>query len=287
MAARTATKVLSCSSPSPISAPRRSTTPSVMRLLTYDTGQSTRAGQAGASQSASSAFPPAISTHDLKLVPTEWSRASLVGGDGARAASRGEAAFVPGSRRPKSSPSRVPAAMEDEIVALHKSLAAQGLDAGTPHHPVPRAAPPPAPKSRGPICVFDLEGAEPSRLYRAPAPQAAQMLRRAEPPNECWQADTTHWSLSGGTDVEVRNIIGGRSRPLVASRASLTTKAADVVATFEAAATEVGLPASLLTDNGAIFASESRGGRCAIETLLLALGVTYKHGRPYRPHTYH
>ena len=33
-----ATKVLSCSSPSPISAPRRSTTPSVMRLLTYDTG---------------------------------------------------------------------------------------------------------------------------------------------------------------------------------------------------------------------------------------------------------
>ena len=109
------------------------------------------------------------------------------------------------------------------------------------------------------------------------------MLLRAELSNECWQADTTHWSLSDGTDVEVLNIIDDHSRLLVASRASLTTKAADVVATFEAAATEVGLPASLLTDNVAIFTAESRGGRCAIETLLLALGVTYKHGQPYHP----
>jgi transposase InsO family protein len=98
------------------------------------------------------------------------------------------------------------------------------------------------------------------------------VLLRAELSNECWQADTTHWSLSDGTDVEVLNIIDDRSRLLVASRASLTTKPADVVATFEAGGTEVGLPASLLTDNVAIFMAESRGGRCAIETLLLALG---------------
>ena len=29
--------------------------------------------------------------------------------------------------------------------------------------------------------------------------------------------------------------------------------------------------------------AENRGGRCAIKTLLLALGVTYKHGQPYHP----
>jgi hypothetical protein len=123
-----------------------------------------------------------------------------------------------------------------------------------PHNPVPLAATPPAPKSRGPVCVFDLEDDEASRLYRAPAAQAAQVLLRAELSNECWQADTTHWSLSDGTDVEVLNIIDDRSRLLVASRASLTTKPADVVATFEAAGTEVGLG-----------------------------GVTYKHGQPYHP----
>ncbi len=66
------------------------------------------------------------------------------------------------------------------------------------------------------------------------------MLLRAELSNECRQADTTHWPLSDGTDVGVLNIIDDRSRLVVASRASLTTKAADVVATFEAAATEVG-----------------------------------------------
>lgn len=108
------------------------------------------------------------------------------------------------------------------------------------HNPVPLAATPPAPKSRGPVCVFDLEDAEASRLYRAPAAQAAQVLLRAELSNECRQADTTHWPLSDGTDVGVLNIIDDRSRLVVASRASLTTKAADVVATFEAAATEVG-----------------------------------------------
>ncbi len=56
-----------------------------------------------------------------------------------------------------------------------------------------------------------------------------------------------------------------------------------MVATFQATASELGLPASLLTDNGAIFTAESRGGRCAIETLLLALGVTYKRGAPLPP----
>lgn len=42
----------------------------------------------------------------------------------------GEEGLKPGSRRPRSSPSKVPAALEDEIVALRKSLAEEGLDAG-------------------------------------------------------------------------------------------------------------------------------------------------------------
>jgi hypothetical protein len=41
----------------------------------------------------------------------------------------------------------------------------------------------------------------------------------------------------------------------------------------------------MLTDNGAIFTAESRRGTCAIELELLALGVDYKHSRPYHPQT--
>jgi len=41
----------------------------------------------------------------------------------------------------------------------------------------------------------------------------------------------------------------------------------------------------MLTDNGAIFTAESRRGACAIELELIALGIDYKHSRPYNPQT--
>jgi transposase InsO family protein len=116
-------------------------------------------------------------------------------------------------------------------------------------------------------------------------PKSSWRRFQAELPNECWQADTTHWTLADGRDVEILNIIDDHSRLLVASRAFATTKAADVVETFHHGAAELGLPASMLTDNGAIFTAESRNGACAIELELLALGIDYKHSRPYHPQT--
>ena len=47
-----------------------------------------------------------------------------------RYAAEGQAAFEPRSRRPRASPQRTPAVVEDEIVALRKTLQGQGLDAG-------------------------------------------------------------------------------------------------------------------------------------------------------------
>jgi hypothetical protein len=91
--------------------------------------------------------------------------------------------------------------------------------------------------------------------------------------------------LADGSDVEILNVIDDHSRLLVASRAFVTAKAADVVETFHQGAAELGLPASLLTDNGAIFTAEARHGTCAIELELIALGVDYKHSRPYHPQT--
>ncbi|MDQ3897295.1 MAG: helix-turn-helix domain-containing protein, partial [Actinomycetota bacterium] len=48
----------------------------------------------------------------------------------ARYREHGEAGLTPASRRPRSSPRRVSAEMEEEIVVLRKSLAEEGLDAG-------------------------------------------------------------------------------------------------------------------------------------------------------------
>jgi len=192
------------------------------------------------------------------------------------------------SRRPRSSPTRVAPAIEDEIVALRKELTDLGVDAGAHtiqyhlqqrHRRRRRAVP----------SVATIWRVLSRRGFVIPQPQKRpkSSWRRfaAELPNECWQADTTHWALADGTDVEILNVIDDHSRLLVASRAFVTAKAADVVETFHQGACELGLPASMLTDNGAIFTAESRRGACAIELELLVLGIDYKHSRPYHPQT--
>jgi hypothetical protein len=86
--------------------------------------------------------------------------------------------------------------------------------------------------------------------------------------------------------VSILNIVDDHSRVLVGSDARATTKAADVVASFHKAAAAHGFPASVLTDNGAVFTAAYRGGgRCAIEIELDALGIAYRHSTPYHPQT--
>jgi hypothetical protein len=62
-------------------------------------------------------------------------------------------------------------------------------------------------------------------------------------------------------------------------------KAIDVVTTFHKAAAQHGYPASVLSDNGAIFTAEARHGVCVLESELLALGIGFTHSRAYHPQT--
>jgi transposase InsO family protein len=117
-------------------------------------------------------------------------------------------------------------------------------------------------------------------------PRSSYVRFEADMPNERWQADVTHWKLADGIQVEVLNVLDDHARFLVATHARTTTKAADVVATFHHAAAAHGFPASVLADNGAIFAAAPRGGgRCAIELELAQLGIGYRHARAYHPQT--
>jgi transposase InsO family protein len=207
----------------------------------------------------------------------------------ARYRQQGEPGLAAGSKRPRSSPTKVPAAIEDEIVALRKSLAEGGLDAG-PHtiqvHLLRRRRG----RARAAVpSVATIWRVLSRRGFIRPEPQkrpkSSWRRFQAELPNECWQADTTHWQLVDGSEVEILNVLDDHSRLVVASQAFVTTKAADVVATFHLGAATWGYPASMLTDNGAIFTAESRNGTCAIELELIGLGIDYKHSRPYHPQT--
>ena len=64
------------------------------------------------------------------------------------------------------------------------------------------------------------------------------------------------------------------------------TTGPDVLVSFRAAFGRYGIPASVLTDNGAIFTGKPRrGGRIALEIELDLLGVRLHHCRPYHPQT--
>jgi len=203
----------------------------------------------------------------------------------ARYKQKGDEAFVPRSRRPLSSPSRVAPEVEDEIVELRKALGEQGLDAGAAtiaYHLQAR-------KSRAVPSVATIWRVLKRRGFVTPQPQkrprCSYVRFEAELPNECWQTDMTHWALADGSPVEILNFLDDHSRLLVSCRAYEVAKANHVVEDFLAASAELGAPASVLSDNGAIFTAVTRRGRCAMETLLASLGVTYKHGRPYHPQT--
>jgi transposase InsO family protein len=153
-------------------------------------------------------------------------------------------------------------AIEEQIVALRKELADLGVDAGahTIHYHLRRQH---RRNKRAVPAVATIWRVLSRRGFVVPQPhkRPKSSWRRfaAELPNECWQAEVTHWALADGSEVEILNIIDDHSRLLVASGAFATTKAADVVGTFHLAASELGFPASMLTDNGAIFSNTARG----------------------------
>ena len=116
-------------------------------------------------------------------------------------------------------------------------------------------------------------------------PKSSYVRFEAALPNECWQMDVTHVLLKNGRSVEVLNVIDDHSRLCLASRAFPVTTAADVVAAFYEIAQHYGFPASVLTDNGAIFTASFRGDRGALATELAQRGIVFKHSRPYHPQT--
>ena len=197
----------------------------------------------------------------------------------------GETGLEPRSRRPLRSPHRTPNAVEDAIVTIRKELDRAGHEAGAA------------------TIAFHLErsyGHTPaiSTIWRIltqrgfvtpqphKRPKSSYIRFEAAQPNERWQADITHWPLADGTDIEILNIIDDHSRLLIASHARRIFKAPDVDTTFRQAAEQWGDPASMLSDNGAVFTGRyRRQGRVTLEVTLAARGISFRHSRPYHPQT--
>lgn len=199
----------------------------------------------------------------------------------------GAAAFEPRSRRPRSNPRAVSAELEDRIVRLRKQLSKNGLDAGAETIRVHLRRDPAITRLPSTSTIWRIltrRGfviAQPRKR-----PKGAGTRFQAAMPNERWQADATHWQLADGTPVEILNILDDHSRLDLASDARPTVTGPDVLACFRKAFRRHGIPARVLTDNGAIFTGKPRrGGRVALEIELDLLGVRFDHSRPYHPQT--
>jgi transposase InsO family protein len=204
----------------------------------------------------------------------------------ARYRAEGEAVFVPRSRRPKVSPTALPVEVTGLIVELREKLTATGLDAGPDTivwhlsqlhgHTVSRAT-----VSRY-LVKHGLVVPEPKKR-----PRSSYIRFQAEQPNECWQADFTHYRL---TRPDGR--LDDCSRYALRVTGHVRVTGPIVLTDFRTAVATHGIPAPTLTDNGMVFTTRLSGGslhgtpgRNSLEHELRHLGIVQKNSRPNHPTT--
>jgi transposase InsO family protein len=199
----------------------------------------------------------------------------------------GEAAFQPRSRRPHTSPARLPQTTIDLIVELRENLASKGLDHGPHtiawhlrhHHGLVVAVN----SIHRHLRAAGLVTPTPQRR-----PKSSYIRFAAEQPNERWQADFTHWWLADHTHTEILCWIDDHARYALSVTAHHRVTGPIVVAEFRKAVAIHGVPASTLTDNGMVFTtrlSGGKGGRNGLENELRRLGVTQINSTPNHPTT--
>src|ERR1700681_4919432 len=166
----------------------------------------------------------------------------------------GEAGLVSRSRAPNRVANRTPGEVEELIVELRKQLDEIGADAGpaTIHYWLERRLDPARVPSVSTIWrVVSRRGV----IVAGPSKSPGRRWRSfaAERANECWQIDSTHWSLADGTDVEIINTIDDCSRVAIRSAAVPRCTLESAWDAIADGAASYGWPERMLSDNGGAF----------------------------------
>lgn len=212
----------------------------------------------------------------------------------ARFRAEGVDGFFPRSRRPLTSPERLPAACEDELIRARKELLDDGWDAGADQIRFRLVA-----QIQAGVCSWPASQPVPSRatinrvldrrgqLVKVPKrrPRAASRRFEAEQPNQRWQMDGFEWALADGRGVVVLHIIDDCSRYEIGLQVARSENAEQVWQAVELAAARYGLPAEMLTDNGTAFSGRRRGWTSPLEANLTALGVRHITSSVRHPQT--
>src|SRR5438552_15043152 len=196
----------------------------------------------------------------------------------------GYPALEPRSRRPRSCSHQTSSEVQAKVLRLREELVDAGHDAGPDtiaHHLIGQVERMPSVATVWRILKRNgLITPQPHKR-----PRSSFIRFEAKLPNETWQMDATPWQLADASPVEILNFLDDNSRVLINSTSFLTVKAADVVQAFYSGSNRFGLPASVLSDNAAVFTAKSRRGKVLLELELERLGIVFKHSTPYHPQT--
>lgn len=203
---------------------------------------------------------------------------------------RGVAGLYPDSRRPRTSPGRLPVDLEEVLVAVRKELAGSGWDYGATavllyleDHPGVWPADVGLPSRATVNRVLDARG----QLAKVPKRRPRRRPRRFQRTqvNALWQFDGFEHRLADGTKVVILHLTDDCSRVDLALDVTASENGAAIWATFCHAVARYGLPVEVLTDNGTGFSGRRRGWTSTFEQQLSDLGVGAVTSRVGHPQT--
>lgn len=194
----------------------------------------------------------------------------------------GPAGLVERSRRPHRSPGMLSSELEDEIVRLRKTLPLDNGAQTIAYHLARSGWPVPAVSTIHRVLVRrGLVTPQPHKRPRSSF-QRFEWPR----PNDAWQIDATRWVLTAGREVWIMDLLDDHSRTALAARVCDGPTAAAAWAALCDATAVWGLPANVMSDNGACFTARFlSGGQADFERDLHALGIRHIRSTPGHPQT--
>jgi transposase InsO family protein len=183
------------------------------------------------------------------------------------------------SRRPASSPWRIPSGVEAHIVAIRERFPFYGgrkiryllLREGVEHPPAPSTI----------TAVLERNG------LLSPQRRRTRNWQRFETaaPNALWQMDFKgHFPLSQGR-CHPLTVLDDHSRYCLGLAACADERGSTVKEQLTRVFERYGLPERILADNGGPWGSSGQGLHTRFSAWLIRLGITVSHGRPLHPQT--
>jgi transposase InsO family protein len=199
----------------------------------------------------------------------------------ARYDAQGEAGLADRSRRPHHSPGRTSEVVEAAVLAVRTDHPSWGGRKIRTRLHTQGHADVPAPSTI--TAILDRHGA----LVRDPAgPPAAWQRFEQAVPNALWQMDFKgHFALASGR-CHPLTILDDHSRYALGLVACGNERTETVQAALTRVFRHYGLPATMITDNGAPWGSSDRAFPfTTLSAWLIRLGIRVAHARPHHPQT--